>query len=267
MKHNKLAFKTADQSNPERPANLHAETIAGVIASLDKIVDWSKINSKRAGYFAALYRKVTIKVKEGIESGYFENAARMEKLDVIFANRYLDAFENYYNGLPVTKVWQLAFKLLDEWHHIVLHHLMIGMNAHINLDLGIAAAQSVPANEMPGLKADFDKINDVLSDLVDVVENELAIIWPVFKWLDNIAGNIDERMADCGMEFARDRAWDFAMSYAQASDKEAEIQKMDSKMYLIGQLFIRPGLIKRANLLLIRIGERGSVKTKIEVLE
>lgn len=45
----------------------------------------------RAGYFAVLYRKVTAKVKEGIAAGFFDDPGPMERLDVLFADRYLDA--------------------------------------------------------------------------------------------------------------------------------------------------------------------------------
>lgn len=256
-----------ENNNPELLTGLSAETIDGVISSLDKIIDWSKLHGKRTGYFAALYRKVTIKVKEGIESGYFEDGERMERLDVIFANRYLDAFEQYNKKQPVTKVWKLAFDLTENWFHIVLHHLMIGMNAHINLDLGIAAAQAVAENEMPLLKSDFEKINDVLSALVDEVENDLASIWPLFGVLDNIAGNLDERLADTGMAFARDRAWEFALLYASTENKALEIERMDNKMTLIGKLFMSPGLIKNTIFLIIRLAERGNVEKKINILE
>lgn len=253
--------------NSESLHGLSADTIDSVILSLDNIIDWSKAHAKQTGYFAALYRKVTIKVKEGIASGYFDDAERMERLDVIFANRYLDAFERYHSGGSVTKVWQLAFELTEDWSPIVLHHLMIGMNAHINLDLGIAAAQTVTENEMPLLKPDFEKINDVLSDLVDEVESELSEIWPVFGKLDKVAGSLDERLADTGMAFARDRAWKFAMRYSQSDDKAAEIDRMDTQMHLIAKLFLSPGLIKSSLLFLIRLTERGSVTDKIKILE
>ncbi len=52
----------------------------------------------------------------------------------------------------------------------------MGMNAYINLDLGIAAAETVPSEELPDLKGDFDKINHVLASLVGDVQNELAQI-------------------------------------------------------------------------------------------
>lgn len=45
-----------------------------------------------AGYFAALYRKVTSRAKQGIADNEFEDGSRMEKLDVIFANPYINAY-------------------------------------------------------------------------------------------------------------------------------------------------------------------------------
>jgi len=251
----------------DAPSNLHAKTIDEVIVSLDRIVDWSKTNNKRSGYFAALYRKVTKNVKQGIETGLFDDGARMENLDVIFANRYLDAFEAYANGERVSAVWQLAFETTESWYPLVLIHLMIGMNAHINFDLGIAAAETVEADQMAALKPDFEKINHVLSSLVDEVENELAQIWPAFGMLDRFAGSLDERLADAGMSFARDRAWAFAEEVSASFDKAKTLDEMDKKMTLIGQLFLSPGFIKGVLLLLIRIAERGDVKKKIEILE
>ena len=43
------------------------------------------------GYFATLYRKVTIQVKKGIADNFFDDGPRMERLDVILANRYTQA--------------------------------------------------------------------------------------------------------------------------------------------------------------------------------
>ncbi|NIR65754.1 MAG: hypothetical protein GWN00_24945 [Aliifodinibius sp.] len=89
------------------------------------------------GYFAALYRKVTIRVKEE-----FEDPERMERLDVLFANRYLEAFEQYHTRKETTVSWKLAFDTCKRWRPIVLQHLLLGMNTHIRLDLGVAAAET-----------------------------------------------------------------------------------------------------------------------------
>ncbi|CAN0563847.1 unnamed protein product, partial [Laminaria digitata] len=72
-----------------------ATTIDEVILALDEIIAHAKRDASRLGYFAALYRRVTIKIKEGIASGIYEDPERMEQLDVIFANRYLTAYRAY----------------------------------------------------------------------------------------------------------------------------------------------------------------------------
>ena len=115
-------------------------TIDEFIALLTEIIEKSIAENNRAGYFAVLYRKVTVAVAQKIKEGYFDDNARMEKLDVIFANRYLDAWNCNNAGKPCSSSWQLAFNTCKNWRPMVMHHLLCGMNAHISLDLGIAAA-------------------------------------------------------------------------------------------------------------------------------
>ena len=49
-----------------------AKNIDEVIARLTDIIDISRQEPGRMGYFAALYRKVTINVKQGILNGRFD---------------------------------------------------------------------------------------------------------------------------------------------------------------------------------------------------
>src|SRR5579864_1769500 len=86
-----------------------AETIEQVIHALDDIIAWAWTEKSRIGYFAALYRRVTCSVKAGIDQGKFQNGPLMEQLDVIFANRYLQAYEQFRAGQAPTLSWQLAF--------------------------------------------------------------------------------------------------------------------------------------------------------------
>ena len=119
---------------------MQASTIEEVIIILDKIIEDCKATASRLGYFATLYRKMTLGVSEGIRKGIFEDGARMERLDVVFANRYLDAYSKYTSGQKPTRSWQTAFDATQSDKLTVFQHLLLGMNAHINLDLGIAAA-------------------------------------------------------------------------------------------------------------------------------
>jgi hypothetical protein len=80
-----------------------ADTIDRVVSELDAILDWSRAAPSRPGYFPGLYRQVTAKVQEGIEQRFFDDGDRMERLDVVFANRYLSAIDSCRHGAPVTK--------------------------------------------------------------------------------------------------------------------------------------------------------------------
>jgi hypothetical protein len=59
---------------------LQAKTIIEVVQELDDIIDWTRSHNSRLGYFAGLYAKVTVKVKEGIADGFFADGERMARL-------------------------------------------------------------------------------------------------------------------------------------------------------------------------------------------
>jgi hypothetical protein len=84
-------------------------TIDEVIARLDKIIDTECARNSCMAYFPILYRKVTVRVKEGILKNEFENNRRMEALDVRFANRYMDAYACLGNNQPFTHSLKRAF--------------------------------------------------------------------------------------------------------------------------------------------------------------
>lgn len=154
-----------------------------------------------------MYRKTTIEVKNGLEAGRFEDAERLERLDVVFADRYLDAYDCYMRGETPTEAWAYAFQMAGSGYPSVIQHLLLGMNAHINLDLGISAAGIAPGDALPALKADFDTVNDILGELVDRVQEDVCAVFPAFRALDALAGALDERAVHFSVRKARDGAW------------------------------------------------------------
>ncbi|MDH4065314.1 MAG: DUF5995 family protein, partial [Acidobacteriota bacterium] len=153
-------------------------TIDMVIARLDAIIDDAVREASRLGYFAALYNRVTKSVRDGILARRFDDNPRMERLDVVFANRYLDAYDRHRRGDAPTASWQVAFDAAASPGLSVLRHLVLGMNAHINLDLGIACATIAPGGQIDSLHADFNRINDVLGSLLPTVGAQLGEISP-----------------------------------------------------------------------------------------
>ena len=66
-----------------------AASIDEVIEQLDEIINWARDNNSRLGYFAALYRTVTIRVRDGIAAG---DAAIEQTNDILLElNKILEA--------------------------------------------------------------------------------------------------------------------------------------------------------------------------------
>ena len=245
-----------------------AKTIDEVIDHLTDIIDRARREESRLGFFPALYRKVTTKVKEGIASGRFEDGPRMERLDVIFANRYLDALERFREGERPSECWLVAFQAASRWRLLFFQHLLLGINAHINFDLGIAAAQTSPGEQLLSLKRDFDEINTILAGLVAQVQNEIDELSPWLGILDHIGGRTDEAIVKFSINKARDAAWGVAQRLAPLSPDQwdPELDKLDGEVATLGCLVRNPGWFLNLGLLAIRLRESNDVPRIIDVL-
>lgn len=218
-------------------------TIAGVIDRLDEIVGRCHERGSRLGYFPAMYRKTTAMVKAGIESRRFEDPARMERLDVVFAERYLRAFEQQERGDAPTAAWDYAFLMGRSEEPTVIQHLLLGMNAHINLDLGISAADIAPGPALGPLKRDFDEINAILGELVDRVQSDLASVFPLLGVLDFLCLRFDEIAVRRTITHARSTAWDKAVSLStcgSARERDSRIAAWDLQTVRLARSICRP---------------------------
>jgi hypothetical protein len=218
------------------------QTIDEIIARLNAIIDDALRGESRIGYFAALYERVTTNVRRALVAGdVFQDNPRMERLDVVFADRFLNAWDEFSAGRPSTASWRVAFSVLGDPGLLVVQHLMLGMNAHINLDLGIAAATVAPTSaELESLKPDFMTINKVLARLLGVVEVELGQICPRFNRAQRLtffAPHLEDKLFGFGMGGARDFAWLLAKQLVAAGEGkwESVIAKRDAETAIIGQ--------------------------------
>jgi hypothetical protein len=189
-------------------------TIDQVIDRLRQIVADCTARADRNGYFAALYLRMTLAVRDGIRKGEFQDGPRMERLDVMFAGRYVTAWDQYRAGELPSRSWYRAFAAAANPDLMVLQNLLAGINAHINLDLGVAAARACGGPALPPLRADFDRINDVLARLTPTVEGQLDRLSPILRTVTALAPRLDLRVAGFSMEKARAEAWALAQKLA-----------------------------------------------------
>src|SRR4051812_31620555 len=105
------------------------QSIDEVISRLEEIIAKCIQEKNTSGYFASLYYKVTCAVKEGIKNGDYEDGPRMERLDILFASRYINAWDAWQNKQQTTGSWDVAFKKTKNKLTLILQHLLLGINA------------------------------------------------------------------------------------------------------------------------------------------
>ncbi|ELS03761.1 hypothetical protein Xen7305DRAFT_00034850 [Xenococcus sp. PCC 7305] len=243
-------------------------TIDEVIEQLDIIIRQQRSQKSPLGFFPAVYRQVTIQIKQGIANDLFDDGPRMERFDVIFANRYLEAFELFQKGEKPTRAWQVAFSTMGKTRSLLVQYLLLGINTHVNLDLGIAAAQVAPGSALPALRDDFDKINDILAELLNPVQDVINQFSPLFGLLDRFAGNTDEMITNFSLQKARDFAWENAEILAEQTPAQQDkiINLIDLYVSCLGNSLARPqGFI--GNLVsLIRLTESNNLPAILDAL-
>jgi hypothetical protein len=233
-----------------------ATTIDDILVQLQSVIAESIQTNSRMGYFAALYYKVTASVKEGIAKGQFQNGPLMEQFDVVFASRYLDALNAWKNKQPLSASWLVAFEATNNSALLVLQHLLLGMNAHINLDLGIAAV-AVSGGQLDNVQKDFDAINTIISSLTYQVLNDIDRVSPLLSLLGLHSDNQTSILIQFSIDNARDGAWCFAEELAtkQGADYNACIAQRDKTIEQLGQQLIENKGVIRFTIWVIHLFE------------
>lgn len=243
------------------------KTIEDVLIRMDQIVAECQQDQSRIGYFAILYRQVTRRIRDGVLAGEFEDNPRMEVLDVLFAKRFIDAYELWKAGKKPTESWRLAFEASKNSGHLVLQHLFLGINAHINLDLGIAASETMTGKDLAGIKGDFDKINSVLAELVDEVKANISTVSPIFGLVIPLAKGRDELLLNFSIQLARDGAWKYAREYHADSNKDFQVKDRDANISKLAQKLIYPGKFLAFLVKLVGFAEWKSVSRTMDQLD
>lgn len=245
------------------------KTIEEVLKKLDKIIIWCKENKSPAGYFACTYRIMTAQVLKGIEQKKFEDNPRMIILDIAFAQRYLEAWENYSNGKKCTNSWYIAFEATKNKDLLILQHIFLGMNAHINLDLGISAASIMPYRKINPLKKDFDNINNVIASINQKVQDSLnKICYPV-QLIDQLSNGKDNAILDFAISKARDTSWTTAVIASNTPNflRQQVINIVDYAAAKVATQILNPKIITPSLLKEFKKCESIDIVKNIEILE
>ena len=220
------------------------------MAELDRVAGAARARGDRLGGFAVMYRQTTGTVRDHVVMGLFDDAERMGLFVERFAARYLAPLAAWQAGLPVPRSWRVAFAAAATRETIILQHLLLGMNAHINLDLAVVAAETCPGAEIDSLEGDFMRVNDVLGALMPAVRGCIGRFSPLLDVIDRVGGADDDEVLNFSIRVARNESWDQARALARIDDpvrRQAVIDSLDRRIAVLGKLVAHPGgLLQRA---------------------
>jgi hypothetical protein len=239
------APKPSRRRSARRPRSVtDLSPVDEVIKKVKCVIDWSIESESPIGYFAALYLRVTKSIRGAIEAGQFECGPRMVDFDVAFASRYFDAVIAHWDPAKTpTRVWRNGFQDHDGKDRlIILQHLMTAMNAHIDLDLGVATEEiyrKSPDTSLESLHHDFTAVNTVLATQIPGVLQVIGELSPEIKkyrkW-------VSDNFINAGLVVFREDAWRFACGLADepAARRARMISERDAGCAWFGNWYIHP---------------------------
>ncbi|MBA3361931.1 MAG: DUF5995 family protein [Acidimicrobiia bacterium] len=210
------------------------------LARFDRIIETASVERSHLGVFPAMYRTVTESIRDAVRTGgFFDDDARAEHLTVVFAERYFEAYEAYRRGERIPRCWAVAFEAADLPQRLmILQHLLLGMNAHINFDLGLATVAAA-SGDLEAVHADFLRVNEILYQVLNRLQGRLGTVSPRLSMLDRLGGPWDERLMYVGIHTCRDLAWQFANRLAESADATIEAEARDSDASCLASLMLR----------------------------
>ena len=251
--------------NTTLPANIDE-----VLMALDEIIEAELLTNSPIALFAYVYRRTTAEIKKGVESKLFKDNERMQAFDVVFANYYIKAYRDHQLQLPISQSWKLAFDAAKEPLCIV-QHITLGMNAHINLDLGIAASTMMHGKELNDLKADFMKVNSILFSLTDELQAGLGKVSKMLFLANWLGQRNDELLINFSIAKARDFSWITANRVWSAPNPEKQqlaMKEIDKAVALIGNTLRFPkGWLLKSAIRFIRRFEETDMRKVVDQLK
>ena len=193
--------------------------------------------------FNGMYLQVTEAVRDELPA--FESPAFVERLDVLFAEFYFQAYEAAAAQAWVSKAWAPLFDRRDERGILALQFAIAGMNAHINNDLAHALVLTwseldlEPERDSPEFR-DYLKVNAILEAVEADIKGPLAD--DLIATVDTLLGTTDDFLALWSIRRAREEAWKRARIMRGMPDSELD-SLFDGFVGFAGNLLLRPSVL------------------------
>ncbi|MBW3575837.1 MAG: hypothetical protein KY450_13520 [Actinobacteria bacterium] len=190
-----------------------------------------------SGYFPALYARVTGRLADAIARSEFADGPGMDRFASTFASYYLRAATG---GVVRPRCWQACWDVAGAPGLLIVQHLLLGINAHVNHDLALAVVDVADERgQLAPIRADFDAVNDVLAQTYEDVLGDLD---RVSRWVSEAATVGGGRAFNFSLRHARRQAWGAAerLHPLDRSGRQAYGVELDRLVSVLAYLVSRP---------------------------
>lgn len=147
--------------------------IYGVIGRMEVLQDFFAADPQHIHLvpFLRTYWLVTKRVVDNsiANQSYYEDYSQVQKLDIHFASLYFNAVSQFLQTGAAPQPWREYFKYCQKSEGNNFLRMLLGINSHINGDLAHSLYEVDYKSE-----SDFNKVNEVLLQVIPVVMTELA---------------------------------------------------------------------------------------------
>jgi hypothetical protein len=192
-----------------------------------------------SGHFPAMYARVTDRIRHAAAAGEFGDGEGMVRFARAFAGWYL---RPRAGDEPVPGSWRAAWDVGGDRRLLIVQHLLLGINAHVNHDLGqvvVELADECGDDSLAGMRADFDTVNAVLAATMPDVMRDLG---RSSRWVNATAAWGAGRWFHFSLEAAREQAWRFAERThpLEVDERRFAARELDELVRVLAHLITKP---------------------------
>jgi hypothetical protein len=198
------------------------QCIDAVVREMQRRYEPLKDSCSHQALFALTYLRVTQTYAwSARQPGYYADPAWTNHAVAVFAKYYLRAFDAWNadsNSAAVPQAWKIAFNSARDGKVSAAGNFFLGLNAHINHDLGLAmAAAGLTGPDGRSEKANYDHIDALLNSVTIPLVKELSA--RLDQSMDDTSQplSLDKVAAGNVMFLWREQAWRNAELLANAT--------------------------------------------------
>ncbi len=202
-------------------------------------------NAPKFALFVQAYQISLASATVHLDSGRFTHPGAMRQYFTAFANRYRLALSRWLAGAPVAAPWRIAFEVASDGQAAHWRDLLLGINAHINHDLPLAARDAGLDLGSAGVYRDHMRINDALFEATPEIRHAMVRqLRPLARPAAWLCGPLIDARVGRSLQLARRLAWRQAGRLAQAGDsREARARLVRDSRATALRILARPDFI------------------------